>query len=264
LKDKPALIASESLAKLLAHVEEPYRTMVQLIAGTGLRIGELLALRSGGMLICPTCGGSFEALTSPKSGGIYLCATRRRKPGVCSNTLTLPMASTDSAVLDMIEGEVLGGRLIDDLLTLVDTTPDPTAHQRAERDRLQREIDTLTRSVAKGMPATAIAPIVREYQAEIAALDVALSAPARERVNLTTLREALTQRTAQWKADLRSEPAVARLLLRRLVGPLTLWDASTPGADWCEWEASVTGTDLLDGLVHLVASPTGFEPVSWP
>jgi hypothetical protein len=165
--------------------------------------------------------------------------------------------TTDATVLDMIEGEVLGGRLIDDLLTLVDTTPDPTAHHRAERDRLQREIDTLTRSVAKGMPVTAIAPIVREYQAEIAALDVALSAPARERVNLTTLREALTQRTAQWKADLRSEPAVARLLLRRLVGPLTLWDASTPGADWCEWEASVTGTDLLDGLVHLVASPTG-------
>jgi hypothetical protein len=61
------------------------------------------------------------------------------------------MASTDSAVLDMIEGEVLGGRLIDDLLTLVDTTPDPTAHQRAERDRLQREIDTLTRSVGGGV-----------------------------------------------------------------------------------------------------------------
>ena len=34
-------------------------------------------------------------------------------------------------------------------------------------------------------------------------------------------REAL-QRSEQWQANLRSEPKVARLLLRRLVGPLTL------------------------------------------
>ena len=30
---------------LLKHLDEPYRTMVRLIAATGLRIGELLALR---------------------------------------------------------------------------------------------------------------------------------------------------------------------------------------------------------------------------
>ena len=45
LKEKPAIIAGESLAKLLNELGEPYRTMVQLIAATGLRIGELLALR---------------------------------------------------------------------------------------------------------------------------------------------------------------------------------------------------------------------------
>lgn len=44
-KEKPALIAGGSLARLLRQVDEPYRTMVQLIAATGLRIGELLALR---------------------------------------------------------------------------------------------------------------------------------------------------------------------------------------------------------------------------
>ena len=45
LKEKPAIIAGDSLAKLLKQVDEPYRTMVSLIAATGLRIGELLALR---------------------------------------------------------------------------------------------------------------------------------------------------------------------------------------------------------------------------
>ena len=45
LKKKPAIIAGERLAKLLKHLDEPHRTMVSLIAATGLRIGELLALR---------------------------------------------------------------------------------------------------------------------------------------------------------------------------------------------------------------------------
>lgn len=45
LKDGPAIIAGDDFARLLAQVDEPYRTMVRLIAVTGLRIGALLALR---------------------------------------------------------------------------------------------------------------------------------------------------------------------------------------------------------------------------
>jgi integrase len=45
LREAPALIAGDDFAKLLAEVVEPYRMMVGLIAATGLRIGELLALR---------------------------------------------------------------------------------------------------------------------------------------------------------------------------------------------------------------------------
>jgi integrase len=45
LKEKPAIIVGEDLARLLKQLNEPYRTMVSLIAATGLRIGELLALR---------------------------------------------------------------------------------------------------------------------------------------------------------------------------------------------------------------------------
>jgi integrase len=47
LKKKPAMIAGESLARLLQQLEEPHRTMVSLIAATGLRIGELLAVKWG-------------------------------------------------------------------------------------------------------------------------------------------------------------------------------------------------------------------------
>lgn len=44
-KEKPAIIAGEDFVRLLTQLNEPYRTMVRLIAATGLRIGELLALR---------------------------------------------------------------------------------------------------------------------------------------------------------------------------------------------------------------------------
>ena len=45
LKEKPSIIVGEDLARLLKQLNEPYRTTVSLIAATGLRIGELLALR---------------------------------------------------------------------------------------------------------------------------------------------------------------------------------------------------------------------------
>jgi hypothetical protein len=75
--------------------------------------------------------------------------------------LTLPTADTDDRVLGIVEGEVLGTRFIEELLALVDTTPDPTAHLEAKRQRLVGEIDNLVKSVAKGMPAETIAPVVK-------------------------------------------------------------------------------------------------------
>ena len=83
------------------------------------------------MLICPTCGANFEALKSPWTAhGVYVCSTRRRKPGMCRNEATLGMAHADTVVLDMIEGEILDTRYIDELLALVDNAPDTTAASR--------------------------------------------------------------------------------------------------------------------------------------
>jgi hypothetical protein len=45
LREKPTIIAGDSFVGLLRQVSEPHRTMVSVIAATGLRIGELLALR---------------------------------------------------------------------------------------------------------------------------------------------------------------------------------------------------------------------------
>jgi integrase len=45
LKEAPALLNGDDFVRLLNQVVEPHRTMVRLIAVTGMRIGELLAVR---------------------------------------------------------------------------------------------------------------------------------------------------------------------------------------------------------------------------
>ena len=162
------------------------------------------------------------------------------------------MAETDEAVLSMIEGEVLGTRFIEELLALVDRgEADNTAHLMADRERLRGEVANLIKLAASGVSVETVAPDIRQRETEIARLDAQLRAPRQARPNIDKLREALEQRAEQWKAELRDEPTVARLLLRRLVGPLTLWDEG--------WDAPVTPA-LLDGLVHDGPSPAGFEP----
>jgi site-specific DNA recombinase len=220
-------------------------------------------LLTGGMLICPTCGGHFEGLKYPKE--VYVCSTRRRKPGACTNTLALPMPLADTAVLDMIEGEVLGSRYIEELLAMVhQNETDGLSRLAADRDRLRGEVEKLVGSIALGEARASIVSAIRERELEIARLEARLRAPKREAPNLERLREALEQRAAEWRQTLRQEPKVARLLLRRLIGPLELYDASKP-----EWQMpdfiqadTELKTGLIEGLAEIqdVASPPGFEP----
>ena len=215
-------------------------------------------LLTGGLLVCPTCGGHFEGLKYPKQ--VYVCATRRRKPGTCPHTLALPMAFADDIVLDMVEGDILGTQFIEELLALVDQgESDNVARLTADRDRLRGEVENLVGSIAAGVPADTVAPGIRERELAIARLEVRLRTP-REQPNIEKLRDALTQRAAEWKATLRSEPKVARLLLRQLIGPLVLYDESTR-PDFIKADAPVK-PGLIDGLAEMqdVASPRGILP----
>ena len=143
------------------------------------------------MLICPTCGGHFEAILYPDKA--YVCATRRRKPGTCTNTLKLPMQLADDVVLDMIEGEVLGERYFNELLAMVGKAEwDDTARLTADRARLTAEVDSLGRSIANGCPPRQSRPAIRAREAEIARLDTRLRSPQRPAPDLERLREALT------------------------------------------------------------------------
>jgi len=170
------------------------------------------------------------------------------------------MAFADEVVLDMVEGEVLGTAYIEELLAMVDQGSfDNVARLTADRDRLRGEVENLVRSIASGVSADTVAPSIRERELEIARLEVRLRTP-RQQPNIERLRDALTERATEWRTTLRSEPKVARLLLRRLIGPLVLYDEST-WPDFIKADAEVK-TGLLDGLAEIqdVASPM---PSSW-
>jgi hypothetical protein len=161
----------------------------------------------------------------------------------------------------------------------VDTTPGPAANLMARRDQLRAEILNLTKLVAAGLAIDAATPEIRNRESEIARIEMQLRLTRPAPPDIERLRDALMQRTAGWKADLRRESAVAGLVLRRLIEPLELWHESPPdparassiesgdttGTDWKDedrvrWETDAKPDALLDGLAgrtDLVASPTG-------
>jgi hypothetical protein len=149
-------------------------------------------------------------------------------------------------VLSIIEGEVLGTRYIRELLEAADTAPDETVWLIAERDRLQTEVDRLVGSIAAGVPGETVAPLIRTNETAIRKLEARLRLPRVPRLDHGRLKAALEQRAEQWKAELRAEPHIARIVLRKLVGPLTLWDESER-PEWIRWKATPT-TELLAGL----------------
>jgi hypothetical protein len=88
---------------------------------------------------------------------------------------------------------------------------------------------------------------IRPRRAELTRIDAKLRQPSPAQPKIDELRAALEQRAADWRVTLRPEPKVARVLLRRLIDPLTLWNDAVPSAEWLEWETSVTPA-LLEGL----------------
>lgn len=101
--------------------------------------------------------------------------------------------------------------------------------------------------------------MIRNNQSEIRQLESRLRLPRIPRLDTERLRAALEQRAEQWKADLQAVPQIARLVLRRIVGPISLWDESKV-PQWVRWKATPS-TELLDGLVtYHVASPKADNP----
>jgi hypothetical protein len=133
------------------------------------------------------------------------------------------MADMDNTVLDQVEGEMMSPRFVDQLVRLTVDTPDENDRLAAEREDLLGQKERLVRSLASGVSAEDVAPVLKEINGRIAKIEAALRRPKPVVMNKARLRAALEQKIADWREVLRGEPRVARLLLRRLIGPITVW-----------------------------------------
>lgn len=217
-------------------------------------------LLSGGALVCPTCGMPFEGRsgTSWRGRSVYVCASRRRRPGSCSNRLVLDCGPVDASVLAIVEDELLAPSHIDRLLTLVEQSGDDRPYLLAERERLQTELSRLVTSLAAGVPASAVAGPIKEREAALTTLDQRLARPVPAATDVAALRAALERRVEDWTQQLRSSPAVARRVLRELVGPITLHEEPDGLPDYLSWSGEGRPEGLLNGLTG--ASPDGQSP----
>jgi integrase len=80
-REAPAIIAGDELARLLNELGEPYKTMVGLIAATGLRVGELLGLRWGAL--------DLEVGTLAVRESVY--EGKRQRPKTQKSRRTIPL-----------------------------------------------------------------------------------------------------------------------------------------------------------------------------
>jgi len=80
----------------------------------------------------------------------------------------------------------------------------------------------------------------------VAKIDVQLRQPRPVQLNLEALRAVLEQRADQWRSKLRTEPQVARLPLRRLVGAIHLFD---PAKDLGAWARTTCCGERPSGMV---------------
>jgi site-specific DNA recombinase len=208
-------------------------------------------LLSGGMLVCDICGANYEAVKVPwKPDGIYICSTRRRKgAAMCKNVLTISIKFADEVVLEAVEGELLGARYIAELLSMVEHTPDISLELIRQRDRLKGEVAYLVESIAAGVPAATVAPTIKDREKQIRSLEERLAAPRPGSVDREKLRAALERRTEEWKSILRTEPKMARSLLRRLVDPIQISETAEHRKIIAEWEAKPIPEGMFEGLL---------------
>jgi hypothetical protein len=206
----------------------------------------------------------------------YACMVYHlRGRAICKNNLESPMETTDEAVLDSIESDVLRVEVLETSLAKALDILQPGDHViesrvdglRAELVRLDGEIARLTGAIAVGGELAGLLAALQERErrrhqvrTELAAVDRITDRAAFDLPKaLQRLRGALTD----WQGMLRAEPPAARqALLALLAGRLVFTPRGDGGDRHYEFEGPATIGKLFAGIVlpKGVVTPAGFEP----
>jgi site-specific DNA recombinase len=250
-----------------------------------------------GMAECSVCHGGMVVERRPTTRGKppvheLMCRSYRRGDG-CTNSLRVPIALVDEAVLYAMEVHALTPEAIASVVRQADERAEEAASRtktlEREKKSTLKQIDNLVDALASG-GSKSITSRIAELEARVAAIDreVASARPF-PRLNPRAVRDRLDE----WRRMLRGSIEQARATLHRLIDGRIVF---TPRDGCYDFEATTKFDDIMRGVafatnevpvelrdsdpavfvdpydedrrqllnVQRVASPTGFEPVFWP
>jgi len=240
-----------------------------------------------GFVRCGICGGSivqsWQALKS-----VYRCwYSWSRGPAVCANTLTVPQARAELAVLRAIERDVLDPQVVEaalafalEQLTRSDTASGTRREElRTELARIDAELARYAEAIADAGPLDAILQAIkaREDRRETIRQELRVFALRRPgEPDAREIRATLTAYLADWTAMARHSVGDARRLLREVLVDRIVFrpiprpperpPVKGPGRR-AKLVYELVGEASLSNLfrdlisVSLMVAPTGFEPV---
>ena len=182
-----------------------------------------------GALRCGSCGAGIVQV-SGKGSGYYGCNNARKK--TCTNGLLIPRKRVESAILKTIQEQLLVPDKIHEVLQQVEQelkkrlsgVPEELKLKKAALEKAEDRINNFVRFISEGRGSNAVAAALEEAEGEEKNLKAAIDAMQASTKDLfqTPPVEWIKHRLANLQEILEKNTEESALVLRRLLGPITL------------------------------------------
>jgi site-specific DNA recombinase len=240
-----------------------------------------------GLLKCGQCGSTLEVRSRShgrRRAFYYSCSAFNRKgAAVCRNNTDVPMERADSAILTMLERELLDPEVLREAVARVRTLARGRG-QSAEARRTEittaiakvdAELVNLTGALASGL--SSVIDGIRDREKLRTSLTRELETlDSRQTVaglDPRIVDRKIDKAIREWQQTIRTHIPQARQMIRKLLKDRITFTPETDANGKRGWSYRADGSvsKLLPGVIselselpQAVASPTGFEPVFWP
>ena len=215
-----------------------------------------------GLATCALCGGGLVVETSPRKRGRvpeYICY-RHRANGACTNTLRMPVADLNEAVLQAVEEHALTPEAIEQVIHLSERDDVTELQDKLTREQkdIAKRIARLVAAIETGGDAASLVAKLRELETRQRAIvgEVATLRP------VPCLPPAVIEnRLAEWRRLLRASTTQGRTVLQRILrGRLTFTPrvhVLTGEVDGYEFTGPTRFDKLFTGIA--VERPAGID-----
>ena len=217
-----------------------------------------------GLATCALCGGGLYVETAPRKRGRvpeYVCG-RRRINGTCENSLRMPVAEVNEAVLQTVERHALTEEAIEQVIHFSerdDVTDLQTKVQQEQKD-VARRLKKLTALIEDDAGDVGVL-VARVRELEIRQRELLMEA-TRLRPIPRLAPAVIENRLAEWRRLLRQSTTTGRTVLQRILrGRLTFTlrrNEMSGEIDGYEFEATTRFDQLFSGIA--VDRPANLDP----